>query len=103
MGETDPTMGEICRRVRNAGGVPPMTRAQKRRERRYCPSAPLLNMRLPRPRIEIDRGLAWFVIWTVARAERRVEAVLQNAGLATYAPVETVRVTKRGRVVEDER
>lgn len=80
-----------------------MLRIRKRRERRYRPSAPLINMRVPRPRVEIDRGLAWFVIWTAARAERRVESALRDAGLATYAPVETIRAVKRGRVVEDER
>lgn len=80
-----------------------MSKLRKRRERRYCPSAPLLNMRVPRPRVEINRGLAWYCLWTAVRAERRVEAALRDAGLATYLPVEVVKAVKRGKVVEDER
>lgn len=80
-----------------------MAKLRKRRERRYRPSAPLLNIRLPRSRVEIDRGLAWYCLFTAVRAERRVEAALRDAGLATYTPVETVRALKRGRVVEDDR
>lgn len=85
---------------------PMASKFRRRRVRRYRPASLAhggVIHRLPRPRVEIDRGLAWYCLWTAALAERRVETALRDAGLATYAPVETVRTVKRGRVVEDER
>lgn len=79
-------------------------RLKKRRPRRYRPSAPLAVVRrLPRPRVEIDRGLAWYVLWTAPRAEARVAAALRERGLAAYVPLEAVYLPRRGRQVELER
>lgn len=79
-------------------------RVKRRRFRRYRPAAPLSVVRLlPRPRVEIDRGLAWYVLWTAPRAERRVAEALQERGLATYVPLEAVTISRRGRPIQQER
>lgn len=77
----------------------------RKRPRRYRPSSLTHSVprRIPRPRVEIDRGLAWYALWTAARAERRVAERLTDAGLATYFPAETIQRTQRGKVVEVER
>lgn len=82
------------------------SKLKKRRGRRYCPSMPAhggVIRRLPRPRVEIDRGLAWHCLWTAPRAERRVESALRERGLAAYTPVEAYAVVRRGKEVEVER
>lgn len=79
-------------------------RARKRRIRRYRPAAPIsIIRRLPRPRIEIDRGLAWYALWTAPRAEGRVADALREKSLAAYVPIEAVSIPRRGRDVEIER
>jgi transcription antitermination factor NusG len=83
-----------------------MAKTRKRCERRYRPSAPLLPRRLPRPRVEIDRGLAWFVVWVSSarfQAERDVVRRLSERGIATYHPVEAVERMTRGKRTETER
>lgn len=91
-----------------------MAKRRKRRGRRpsgvrpsVCPSVSARTHSglryISRPCVEIDRGLAWYAIFTAARAERRVEAALRASGLATYAPVESVEVLRRNRLVEVER
>lgn len=74
------------------------------RPRRYQPSAPHGTVfRRPQPRIQIDRGLAWYCLWTAPRAEARVADALREAGLAVYVPVEALAVARRGKLVEVQR
>lgn len=76
----------------------------KPRPRRYQPSA--LNgtfIRRPQPRIQIDRGLAWYCLWTAPRAEGEVAQALRKAGLDVYVPVEALAIARRGKLVEVER
>jgi transcription antitermination factor NusG len=83
-----------------------LRKVRLRRARRYRPSVLALKpqiKRLPRPRVDIDRALAWFVIWAGANVERRVEERLVSAGLSAYRPVEVVAVLNRGKSVERER
>jgi transcription antitermination factor NusG len=76
----------------------------KPRPRRYQPSAPPGTVaRRPRPRVEIDRGLAWFCVWTAPWAEAQVAKALREAGLGVYVPVEALAVARRGKLVEVER
>lgn len=77
----------------------------KSRPRRYRPSSLTHSgfRRLPRPRVEIDRGLAWYAIWSAARAEQRIAKRLGDAGLAAYVPLETVERVRRNRVIQDAR
>lgn len=75
----------------------------RKRSRRYRPSAMPTPRRIPRPRVEIDRGLAWYALWTASRAEKRVAERLRDAGLATYLPSETLQLVRRGKTVEVER
>lgn len=77
----------------------------KNRNRRYFPSQQANRPArfLRRPRIEIDRGLAWFAVWTAPRAEQRARNDLERAGFATYLPTQTLEVVKRGRLVEVKR
>lgn len=80
-----------------------MAKSRKRRERRYRASMPLLPRRLPRPRVEIDRGLMWLVIWAAPRAEARIQARLLGLGLGAYVPTEVVERVRRGKRIEQER
>lgn len=74
------------------------------RPRRYQPSAPHGTVRRrPQPRVQIDRGLAWFCLWTVPRAEAQVAQALREAGLGVYVPIEALAVVRRGKLVEVER
>lgn len=60
--------------------------------------------RLPRPPIEIDRGLAWYVLWTPPQLEGKVERRLSERGLAAYVPIETVSaVNAKGKQFEKSR
>lgn len=79
-----------------------------RRARRYRPSVPAPATVIPfkprpRPLVEIDQDLSWFVIWTGPRGERRVEEKLCKRELAAYVPREAVSTSVRGREVEVER
>jgi transcription antitermination factor NusG len=76
----------------------------KRRPRRYQASATINGAvwRRSQPRVQIDRGLAWFVLWTAPRAEMRVAEPLREAGIAVYVPVEALSLARR-EVVEVER
>lgn len=82
-----------------------MAKLRKRRGRRRPVSAQVhTNIHyVRRPRVEIDRGLAWYAIFTAARAEARVQTTLRDFGLATYAPIEALKLLRRGRMVELER
>ena len=51
---------------------------------------------LSRPRVEIDPGLFWRVLWTQPLAENRVAAALARAGLAAYIPTRVVETIRRG-------
>lgn len=76
----------------------------KPRPRRYQPST--LHgtvIRRPQPRVQIDRGLAWYCLWTAPRAEAEVARALRDAGLGVYVPVESLAVARRGKLVEVER
>lgn len=74
------------------------------RPRRYQPSVPHgVVRRRPQPLVRIDRGLAWYCLWTVPRGEAQVAAALREAGLGVYVPVETFAIARRGKVVERER
>jgi transcription antitermination factor NusG len=64
---------------------------------------PFVPRFVPRPRVEIDRGLAWYCVHTRARAERRALDDLTKAGFPAYLPTETFSVVQRGRIVEVER
>jgi transcription antitermination factor NusG len=75
-------------------------KSRKRRERRYHASAPLLPRRLPRPRVEIDRGLAWFVVWSGNAPKAKTR--LDQSGVALWRPSEAVERVQRGRKVEVE-
>ena len=79
--------------------------AKNRKLHRYFPSqqANRLVRFLRRPRIAIDRGLAWYAVWTASRAEQRARDDLERAGFATYLPTQAIEVTKRGKLVEIER
>lgn len=82
-----------------------MAKPRKRRSRRYRPSSLTYSnqtRRLPRPRVEIDRGLAWYAVFTSPRAEPRILEKLAQRGLASYRPVEAVERIRRGRRVEEE-
>jgi hypothetical protein len=78
------------------------TRRQLRCRAR-APARPFVPRFVSRPRVEIDRGLAWYVIWTRARAERQAEDDLRRAEFSTYLPTQRLEVVQRGRVVEVER
>lgn len=79
--------------------------AKNRKQRRYFPSQQANRPArfLRRARVEIDRGLAWFCVWTQARAEQRARDDLERAGFATYLPTQALEIVKRGRLVEIER
>jgi hypothetical protein len=78
--------------------------AKNRRERRYYPSMAAHTPRpIVRPRIMIDRSLAWFAIHCRSRAEQQAQADLQRAGFATYLPLWSIQIKRRGRLVEIER
>lgn len=82
-----------------------MSKSSKRTSRRYRPLSLTHGVprRLPRSRVEIDRGLAWHVVWTACRSEQRAEHELRAYGLETYRPLEAFEIVKRGRAVEVER
>lgn len=69
------------------------------RRRRYQPSAP----GRPQPGVVIDRGRAWFCLWTAPRAGEKVAAPLREAGLGVYVPVEALSRVRRGKAVAVER
>lgn len=77
----------------------------KRRPRRYQPSVPAdgIVRRRPQPPVQIDRGLAWYCLWTAPRAEAPVTKALREAGLEAYVPVEALAIARGGKVVEVER
>lgn len=77
----------------------------KPRPRRYHPSAPPHGtvIRRPQPLVQIDRGLAWYCLWTAPRAEPQVATALREAGLGVYVPVEVLAVARRGKLVDIER
>lgn len=80
--------------------------AKNRRQRTYSLSAArggCVPVRLRRPRVEIDRGLAWYAVHCRARAERQAQSDLERAGFSTYLPTQAFRIVKRGRLVEVER
>lgn len=52
-----------------------------------------------RARIEIDTALAWCAIWTPPRGEARVSAALEREGLASYTPMLSEEVIRRGKRV----
>jgi len=70
---------------------------RQNRQRRYSPAALTYRgvTRLSAPSVTIDRGLAWFGVWTAPQADRQVELRLRQAGFATYLPAEaSVRLRK---------
>lgn len=74
------------------------------RPRRYQPSAPLGTVfRRPQPRVQIDRGLAWYCLWTAPQAEADVAKALREMGLGVYVPVEALAVARHGKLVDIER
>jgi hypothetical protein len=79
--------------------------AKNRRQRRCFPS--MMGSRpcriIHRPRVEIDRSLAWYCVWTQARVERQAQEDLGRAGFATYLPTQRIEIVRRGRLVETER
>jgi transcription antitermination factor NusG len=78
--------------------------AKNRGQRRYYPSMAAHTPRpIVRPRIMIDRSLAWFAIHCRSRAEQQAESDLQRAGFSTYLPMQSLQVVKRGKLVEIER
>jgi hypothetical protein len=78
--------------------------AKNRGQRRYYPSMAAHTPRpIVRPRIEIDRSLAWFAIHCRSRAEQQAQDDLQRAGFSTYLPTQSLQVVKRGKLVEIER
>lgn len=81
--------------------------SRMRRARRYRPSMPQTVVARfkspPRPLVEINRGLAWYVIWTAPRAEPRIEEALRKKGLETYVPRETLSIVRRNKEIEVER
>jgi transcription antitermination factor NusG len=58
---------------------------------------------LPRHRTYIDPALTWFALWCRANQERKAEAALAGAGIATYRPLETRQINKRGKILQIER
>jgi len=76
----------------------------KNRRQRYFPSSKSgCPIYIARPRVEIDRGLAWYAVWCASRAERSARDDLERAGFATYLPMQALKIAKRGRLVEIER
>ena len=70
---------------------------KSRKRLRRGPLSPESTVRfLPRPRVEIDPGLFWRVLWTQPLAESRVAAALARAGLAAYIPMRAVETVRRG-------
>ena len=84
-----------------------MSKRKKRqnRQRRYRPSMLAYSgpARLSAPSVAINRGLAWFAVWTRPRAERKAEQRLREAGFATFLPSEAVARRRRGVVYPVER
>ena len=78
---------------------------RRRFSRRYRASLPVHDVprRLPRPRVDIDRGLAVVCPVDGSEGRRRLQASLRDSGLATFAPLESVEVVRRGVPVEVER
>jgi hypothetical protein len=75
--------------------------AKNRRQHRDYPSTGAYTPRpIVRPRVKIDRSLAWFAIWTAARAEERAAEVLIQAGFSTYVPTQSFEVVRRGKLIE---
>ena len=60
-------------------------------------------VRLQRPRVEIDAGLGWYVVWCRSRAERKAKLDLERAGFSTYLPAVGLRIIRRGRTIEIEK
>src|SRR6478752_16990 len=56
-----------------------------------------------RPRAEINRGLAWYAVWTRPHAERLARDELARAGIETYLPMQTLEIVRKGKLVEIER
>jgi transcription antitermination factor NusG len=75
------------------------------RKARYQPSTLSYSgpARLSAPKVTIDRGLAWFAVWTKSRCERKAELRLREAGFATYLPTEAHAQARRGAVRPFER
>lgn len=75
----------------------------RRRQSLTSVSAQHVPRPLVRPRVKIDRSLAWYAIKAAYNAEGRAELALRDAGFATYLPSEAVRIHRRGKLVEIER
>jgi transcription antitermination factor NusG len=80
-------------------------KSKVRRQRRYSPSTLThSNLRwIARPRVEIDRGLSWVVVWCRAQQERAAERDLQGAGFATYRPTQLFERLHRGKTTTVEK
>lgn len=57
-------------------------------------------IRLERLTVKIDESRKWYVVRVNAKAEAKVQRGLEEAGFATYRPVEMEMVRRRGRVYE---
>src|SRR6476620_10201675 len=80
---------------------------KNRRQHRYhsgrSPARPFVPRFVSRPRVEIDRGLAWYCVHTRSRVERQAEDELRRVGFSTCLPTETYQVHRRGKLLEIER
>lgn len=57
-------------------------------------------IRLERLPVKIDESRKWYVVRVNAKTEAKVQKGLEEAGFATYRPVEPDMVRRRGRVYE---
>lgn len=87
----------------------PLPKAKPRRDRRYRQRRELSLaphsrfVIVPRSRTHIDPRLTWFALWCRANQERKVEAALSRAGIASYRPLETRQLSQRGKLIQIER
>lgn len=76
-------------------------RRKKHRQRLETPKVtPTHFIRLERLPVTIDERRKWYVVRVNAKTEAKVQKGLEDAGFATYRPVEPDMVRRRGRVYE---
>jgi hypothetical protein len=77
-------------------------RRRNRRKLRYqiAKLTPTYFVRLKLPRVEISPGRKWYIVRTMAHADRRVAEGIQSLGAEVYVPTLVEERVRRGKRVE---
>lgn len=77
-------------------------RRRNRRKLRYqiAKLTPTYFVRLKLPRVEISPGQKWYIVRTMAHADRRVAEGIQSLGAEVYVPTLVEERVRRGKRVE---